>query len=210
LEKGALPNFAASRCKFNLQFASRISGISVAAYLSSGYLWDVNDVTNQNFGLLIAYILPGFILLWGLEPYFPIISSWLGLTAAANPSIGGFLYVTMASVALGQIISTFRWLTIDSLHHSTGIRKPTLNFGRLKDSVAAFDRLIDVHYRYYQWHANGLVAISIATVLRWTAKGYSHRELLLLIFVNTLLYIGSRDTLSKYYRRVEELLRRDF
>ncbi len=170
----------------------------------------MNDVTSQNFGLLIAYILPGFILLWGLEPHSPIINGWLGLTSAANPSIGGFLYVTMASVALGQVISTLRWLTIDSLHHWTGIRKPTLNFARLKDSVAAFDRLVDVHYRYYQWHANALIAISIAAVLRWTANGYRHWELLLLLFVDTLLYLGSRDTLSKYYRRVEELLRRDF
>lgn len=169
----------------------------------------MNDVTNQNFGLLIAFVLPGFILLCGLEPHFPIISGWLGMTGAANPSIGGFLYVTMSSVALGQIISTFRWLTIDSLHHRTGIRKPALNFARLKDTVAAFDRLIDVHYRYYQWHANSLIAISIATVLRWAANGYRHRELLLLLFVNALLYIGSRDTLSKYYRRVEELFRRD-
>ena len=50
----------------------------------------------------------------------------------------------------------------------------------------------------------------LVSTLRWTAKGFRKRELILLLFIDLLLYPCSRDTLQKYYRRVEELLARDF
>ena len=61
-----------------------------------------------------------------------------------------------------------------------------------------------------QFHANSLLAVSISALLRWLEQGFRVRELFLLLAIDTLLYLGSRDTLSKYYRRVEELLARDF
>ena len=170
----------------------------------------VNDVTNQNFGLLIAFVLPGFILLWGLQPHSHMITGWLGHAATDVPSVGGFLYITMASVGAGQLVSTLRWLLIDTLHHRTGVRPPRWDFRKLKDRVTAYDRLIEIHYRYYQFHANSLLAVSISALLRWLEQGFRVRELFLLLAIDTLLYLGSRDTLSKYYRRVEELLARDF
>ena len=170
----------------------------------------VNDVTNQNFGLLIAFVLPGFSLLWGLQPHSAMITGWLGHAATDVPSVGGFLYITMASVGAGQLVSTLRWLLIDTLHHRTGVRPPRWDFRKLKDRVSAYDRLIEIHYRYYQFHANSLLAVSISALLRWLEQGFRVRELFLLLAIDTLLYLGSRDTLSKYYRRVEELLARDF
>ncbi|MCA9086604.1 MAG: hypothetical protein KDA81_21250 [Planctomycetaceae bacterium] len=169
----------------------------------------MKDVTTSNFGLLIAFVLPGFVLLWGIAPYSRTVTDWLAHTNSEAPTVGGFLYVTLASVGLGQLVSTLRWLLIDSLHHHMGISPPTANFGSLRDAVGAFDRLIEIHYRYYQWHANGLVAVTMAAVLHWFARGVRLREVLLLIAVDVLLYVGSRDTLAKYYRRVDELLRRD-
>ena len=170
----------------------------------------VNDVTNQNFGLLIAFVLPGFILLWGLQPHSAMITGWLGHAATDVPSVGGFLYITMASVGVGQLVSTLRWLLIDTLHHRTGVRPPRWDFRKLKDRVTAYDRLIEIHYRYYQFHANSLLAVSISALLCWLDRGFRAREFFLLLVIDTLLYLGSRDNLQKYYRRVEELLARDF
>ena len=169
----------------------------------------VKDVTSENFGLLIAYVLPGFILLWSLAPYSITIAGWLGQTTGDQPTVGGFLYVTLASVGLGQFVSTLRWLLMDSLHHATGIRQPHFDFSKLKDAVEAFDRLIEIHYRYYQWHANSLVALVLAAVFRSYSHGLPAENLLLLLMIVVLLYLGSRDTLRKYYRRVDDLLRRD-
>lgn len=168
----------------------------------------MRDVTSENFGLLIAYVLPGFILLWGIAPYSTTISGWLGQTTSDAPTVGGFLYVTLASVGLGQLVSTLRWLLIDSLHHRTGIHKPNWSFSQLrsKDTVAGFDRFVEDHYRYYQFHANGLIAVTLAAVLQWTAIGFRFSDLVLLTLCDALLFLGSRDTLTKYYRRVESVL----
>ena len=186
-----------------------IAAVPFARVTEGGYADEVKDVTTSNFGLLIAFVLPGFVLLWGIAPYSPTVTHWLAHANSDAPTVGGFLYATLASVGLGQLVSTLRWLLIDSLHHRTGITPPKVGFASLKDAVGAFDRLIEIHYRYYQWHANALIAATMAAVLYWFARGLRFREVLLLIAVDALLYVGSRDTLTKYYRRVDELLRRD-
>ena len=170
----------------------------------------MREVTTKNFGLLIAFVLPGFVLLWGIAPYSTTISGWIGNTTGNLPTVGGFLYVTLASVGLGQLVSTLRWLVIDTLHHRTGVRPAHFDFGRLRNSIDAYDRLIEIHYRYYQWHANGLVAVTLASLMHWVARGFRFGEFTLIVLIDLLLYLGSRDTLSKYYRRVDDLVRRDF
>lgn len=112
----------------------------------------MSDVTRSNFGLLIAYLLPGFTLLWGLRELSPTVEQWLGSTPHDAPSIAGFLYGTLASVAAGLTVSTLRWLLIDTIHHRTGVPLPDWNFAGLRDRVAGFDVLIEIHYRYYQFY----------------------------------------------------------
>lgn len=168
----------------------------------------MRDVTSANFGLLIAFVIPGFILLWGIAPYAETVQAWIEPAKTENAIVGGFLYVTVASTGLGHFVSTVRWLLIDSIHHISGVDRPEWNFRRLQESVAAFDQLIEIHYRYYQAHANTLVAITAAAILRWSAFGFRWDQLLLVISSGVVLFLGSRDTLSKYYRRVEELLYR--
>lgn len=186
----------------------RSTAIHLRLRWQRAYAGDVRDVTSANFGLLIAFVLPGFILLWGTEPYSATVQGWMGRSTPEQASVGGFLYVTVASVGMGQLVSTIRWLVVDTILYRTGVPRPKWNFRRLKDSVAAFEQLIEIHYRYYQWHANSLVALTIAVVLRWIAEGFSWTQLSILITVDALLFAGSRDTLSKYHHRVEELLYR--
>ena len=168
----------------------------------------MRDVTTNNFGLLIAFVLPGFVLLWGIAPYSSTISGWLGQTTTDAPTVGGFLYVTLVSVGLGQLVSTLRWLLIDSIHHHTGIHKPNWSFSQLrsKETVAAFDRFVEDHYRYYQFHANGLVAITLAMILRWHVVGFRLIDIVLVLLCDALLFVGSRDNLQRYYRRAESVL----
>ena len=69
----------------------------------------MRDLTRDNFGLLIAYLLPGFVALWGAAYHVEAVQSWLRSTAPDAPTIGGFLYATLASTALGLVISAVRW-----------------------------------------------------------------------------------------------------
>src|SRR5213592_2931233 len=92
----------------------------------------------NDFGLLIAYVLPGFTALWGATYVSPGVRPLFGTEASAGPSVGGFLFLTAAATVKGLTVSTVRWLVIDSLHHRTGIPPPRWDFGLLGPNVTAF------------------------------------------------------------------------
>lgn len=169
----------------------------------------MSEVTTKNFGLLIAYILPGFVMLWAVSPHSPTVQTWLGTSLADAPTVGGFLYVTLGSVAAGLTASALRWLLLDTLHHQTGIPKPRWDFSRLDVKLNAFDVLNEQHYRYYQFYGNTLVTLISASILRgwWNVRSAADALVLAgILALSLLLFVGSRDTLWKYYRRVAELL----
>src|SRR5947209_5196133 len=91
------------------------------------------ETSINNFGLLIAYVLPGFTALWGISLVTDRLGPWLFHPPADPPTVGGFLYVTLASVVAGLTVSTVRWLIIDVVHHQTGLRPPPRDFARLGD-----------------------------------------------------------------------------
>ncbi len=167
-------------------------------------------ITDNNFGLLIAIALPGFTALLGIAEHSETVRVWLGATPDGAPTIGGFLYVTMASVAAGMIVSTIRWLILDSLHHATGIPRPEWDFSRLQANVAAFDKLVEIHYKYYQWYGSMVFAIPFWYVAKWAADGLWPPPFgwasLGVLAIEVLFIAGSRDTLHKYYTRVAALL----
>lgn len=80
----------------------------------------MGEVTSRNFGLLIAYLLPGFTVLCIARPFFEAVEAWFGETGE-SATVGGFLLLTLASVAVGLTVSTLRWLAIDTIHHHTGL-----------------------------------------------------------------------------------------
>ena len=73
----------------------------------------MRDLTRDNFGLLIAYVLPGFVALWGGSYHVEAVRPWLNATPSDAPTVGGFLYTTLASTTLGLTISGMRWAVVD-------------------------------------------------------------------------------------------------
>lgn len=169
----------------------------------------MKDESIANFGLLIAYILPGCVALWGLGQASPTIGDWFGAASANSATFGGFLYVTIAAVGAGLTASTVRWLVIDAIHHYTGIEPPRWDFSQLDKRVEAFDFLIEIHYRYYQFYANTLVASLFAYIAwrisHWVSEPWGLPEVTA-INIWALFFYGSRDTLRKYYSRSKRLL----
>jgi hypothetical protein len=161
---------------------------------------DENSLTN--FGLLIAYVLPGFTALEGFPLISPAGTAW-GTTGDPNPNLTSFLSGTVMALAAGLTVSTVRWLLLDSFHHWTGISRPPRDFGRLGPNVAAFDYLVLVHYRYYKFYANMVVALVWAYATEGYAlgaRGFLYWPLVVLFF------FASRDSLKKYYRTTGSLL----
>lgn len=162
-----------------------------------------------DFGLLIAYLLPGGIGLFGLGQISPDVQTWLGTAALTSVTVGGFLTATLIAVGVGLLASTVRWLLIDPLYHRTGIKPPTWDFAYLAERVEAYQLLVEIHYRYYQFYANSLVATCFAYFAWRSRAGYGLAPRLAdlaLLAVLLLFVAASRDTLRKYYGRAGSLL----
>jgi hypothetical protein len=167
----------------------------------------MKDVTEKNFGVIIAFLLPGSLLLWGLSYSSAEIAGWLAKSSAANaPTIGGFLYATVASLALGLLVSAFRYLIIDNfLRYVTCLRYPDFDFTKLKDEDAyrVFQGALENHYRYYQYYSNTLVALIMAFSLYVMSAREWPRPVVWIVVIATalVLLLASRDSLKKYYER---------
>lgn len=168
----------------------------------------MNEVSSSNFGLLIAYLLPGAVAVWAASTLSESLRAWLS-TASGLPTIGGFLYLTLASVGAGLTVSTIRWLLLDPVFHATGIPRPEQDFRKLHHKLDAFELLVESHYRYYQFYANMLLALLLLLVSRRFVAFTNKPDLFdaWLVLAVALFFAGARDTLRKYYARVARLLK---
>jgi hypothetical protein len=165
--------------------------------------------SKQQFGLVVAYLLPGFIALGGLALLTPDVAEWLQTETGSG--IAPSVYAVLAATALGMILSCFRWLVIDHVLALTGISSPEWEFDGLEERLSAFDYFVEYHYRYYQFYANTLLAVVWTYALnRWLAtSSFLGPVTDVAVFILCgALFAGSRDALSKYYDRTSRLLSR--
>lgn len=147
--------------------------------------------------------------LLGLSPFVPAVRGWLAAAPGDPPTVGGFLYLTVAAVAAGMTVSAVRWAVVDRLHARTGLPPPPLDFARLGPNVEALRLLIDIHYTHYRFYANMLVALVAAwaghrAAVGWTAPAGPIDAAVLAL--GPVFFATSRDTLRKYYARSAQLL----
>lgn len=169
----------------------------------------MQNLTDSNFGPLIAYLMPGATALWGLSRFSQQLQGLFAPVAEGVPTIGGFLYLTLASLAVGMTITAIRWAIVDQLHRLTGLPPPKLDFSHLPGRVDALALLIEIHYRHYQFYANMAVALVVAYVcyrLSLASAFQLNLADLAFLFLQGVFLAMSRDTLTKYYRRSEQLL----
>ena len=171
---------------------------------------DVNDLSGKNFGLLIAYVLPGFVILFGMSFVSPTALGWLNAAATATgPSVGGFLYAFLVSVACGVTASAVRWLFLDRLHQWTGIKRPRLDLRQLENKLRSFDRVVEDHYRYYEFYGGMAIATGFSYMV-WRTQHAQAAEMhmfdLLFLFVEGIFFAASRDALRNYYGRAARVL----
>ncbi len=169
----------------------------------------MQNVTNANFGPLIAYLVPGATALWGISEFVPSLRTWFAVVPIQTPTIGGFLYLTVASIACGMVISAIRWAVVDTLHRVTGLPLPKLDFSKLGRNVEAFNLLIEIHYRHYQFFSG----MFLATLIAYGSYRIKHGGFwppgwfdVGFLAIEVIFLLSSRDTLRKYYGRSQQLL----
>jgi hypothetical protein len=164
---------------------------------------------SRHFGLIIAYLLPGFIGLAGFAPLVPAVAIWLQPVGQGEAGFGPPMYAVMGAGTLGMVLSCYRWVIIDTIHRRTGIVAPQWDDARLDERLEAFDYLVESHYRYYQFYANTIIAVLWAYPVHRFMKTSPLLGMgtdLGVLILCAVLFAGSRDALAKYYIRTSRLV----
>lgn len=170
----------------------------------------MKEVSQKNFGLVIAYVVPGLIGLWAISYFSDTVKAWLTSTDGTAPTVAGFLYVTLGSLACGLTIGAIRSVTIDPIHHLTGLRKPSLDFSDFQAKFWAFNQIVEAHYRYYQFYSHmaiAMVFVAAARVVAQVDDAQDWRILVALCALGLVLGTSSRTALREYYHQAHQLLR---
>jgi hypothetical protein len=162
----------------------------------------------NDFGLLIAIVIPGFTLIYGFTYLQSEWATWIQPETLNATSLSSFLLLSIASVAAGLTIHTIRWITLDALHHRTGIKPRRWDFSKFEENLGAYDKLTENHYRFYQFYGGMLISLIWVFVARkvglsWRLDWYD----LGICFVWVLFFFASRDTLTRYYERLNHVLK---
>ena len=169
------------------------------------------NIEAGSFGLAIAFLAPGTVGLWGIGLYVPTIREWFGATAQSQATAGGFLFVLLASMAVGLFLSGLRQEILDRLlfERTLKIRRPVPSKNRLAqpEVIAAIRFSAESFYRYYQFYANMAFALAFAYVAwlvhdwGWSPTRYAGVGLLLLSIV--VLIMSATYSLRRYYESLE-------
>lgn len=167
--------------------------------------------SSRQFGLIIAYVLPGFIALAGIAPVLPAVAEWLRPVPSGqfDFSVGPPLYSILTAMALGLVLSCFRWVLIDHAHQWMGVKRPAWEDSQLDRVLGAFDYLVQSHFRYYEWCGNTLLAVLWAYAVNRSLGTISLFSPITDVAVGVLLlvlFVASRSALANYYNRTRRLI----
>ena len=166
----------------------------------------MQSVSSANFSLSIAYVIPGFVTLLGLRWHSDVVQSWLGQQTSDSPTVGGFLYVTLASIGVGLFVNGLRWLTVDQIHMRTGSPKKDWSYADLQKHYLAYEFLINNQFRYHQFNGNMLISVAFYWASGCVAFGWPGTwSLLGLLGIESVFLLISRNTYDNYIRRSRQL-----
>lgn len=173
------------------------------------------------FGLLIAYAIPGAFALLGISVFIPDLNSIL-LPDKKSTELLFALLITGLSVTLGMFISVLRALAIDTTFqiafsffrfigpHWEGLNRVDVDYNVVKN-IELLTALQDVRLnekRPYQFYGNMLISIILFELPRFTQVATSSFEKILVILILIAFYFASRKSHYRYTLAIQALNRK--
>ena len=161
--------------------------------------------SSLDFGTVIAFVAPGFIGFYALSYHVSSARRWLDAASNKEQTVGVFLMVLLASIAIGLVISGVRQLVIDNLLCSSRLRKfalpkHALDWSKVtNEKLPLLNTIRDGYYWYYHFYSNTLVAVLFWIAAR-LAAGISFRwwQWVVIAFAAIALLTSARFSLQRY------------
>jgi hypothetical protein len=169
-----------------------------------------------DFGLLIAYVAPGMLLIWGISPCTTDLSGVLISAQSETADAVAWLQLLLISLVAGMIISVIRAGTIDRtfainlpfIHsraaHYAAVHRVEPDYSRLASEhvLAAYLEAKASEKRPYQFYGNLLIALIFASA-RTSSTDFKLTAVLL--FSCIFLYFSARRSHARFITAVVQL-----
>lgn len=180
----------------------------------------MKDLTLE-FGLLIAYAIPGVFGLLGVAAYISDLNFIL-VQEKESIKLPFALLISGLSITLGMFISVLRALSIDTTFqigfsylqyigpHWGGINRIDVDYNVVKnnDLLCALQDARLNEKRPYQFYGNMLISIILFELPRFTSSATSNFEKILVILVIIAFYFASRKSHYRYALAIQALNRK--
>jgi hypothetical protein len=173
-----------------------------------------DDLFSKSFDHLLAFVLPGLVVLWGYSYFDPTgLGAWFKTASTADTGLGGFLFLVLAALALGVFVSGFRWLVLE--HWLRLFPSPPALDDHKRIEPGVSEALADArhhHYYYYLFYANMACALPVVFVgWKWTttpAPSWAHVFAILGLFLaaELVLVLSARHAISRFKTKAERIL----
>jgi hypothetical protein len=157
----------------------------------------VEGFTKTTFGLLIAYPLPGLIVVVALSEQITVIRYLLKQSIEAQSPIGAWIALGLLSCVIGLLENVLTWLLI---HKIICCKFP-------QPSWSTDDRALDENFRYSQFYGNVAISLVLTAIVyvwtdQWRQIGNPILVLMLSAVVLLLLVLASREAYRRYVKRL--------
>lgn len=169
-----------------------------------------------DLGFVIAFVAPGFVAFLALSYHVPAANAWMDAASKAKQGVGVFLFVLLASLAMGLIVSGVRALSIDKLLRCPWLLRkfavPAIAFdwaGLEGKKLPVLLTVRDAYFRHYQFYSNTLVALVLWAVSHATSGVASlscGQRVVISIGIIALL-LSARDSLLGYTRAANQIFK---
>ena len=170
----------------------------------------MKDIGSTSFGLVIAFLLPGFAGMFAMGFWAPPVAQLFSQFLEAESNVGRFLLIIVCSLVVGLEVSLLRWLLFERFLCQKHKREHA-NYHSLRDqpTLAGFRAAVDEHYRYHQfWGGMAIVTPAIAWGITTQQSGCLYRLLIVSGFLalEGLNIVGARDAYIKYVDRSNKIV----
>ncbi len=112
----------------------------------------MKDVTSTSFGLVIAFLLPGLMMLYACSQWSEALRHVFETFLTVQSNVGLSILVLLVAVAVGLLVTVVRYMLFEvGICHKH--RLAPADFARLnkENILAGFRAAVDEHYRYHQF-----------------------------------------------------------